>query len=93
MASAELKSSIELQAKFTIELTEIEAKALNEMTKYGIEAFLKGYKKCLGSHYIAPHERGLRDLFVTIGSTLPREIKKLDDIKKAISFIDNPIAN
>lgn len=84
MAKATLKSTTTFEARMTIELTESEARALNEMTKYGIKSFIKGYRKCLGSHYIDPHINGLTSLFETIDKTLPNEIYELDKCKKAI---------
>ena len=87
MAEAKLKATTTFEAKITIELTESEARALNEMTKYGIKAFIEGYRKCLGSHYIDPHVRGLTSLFETIDKTLPNEIYELDKYMKAIDNI------
>lgn len=84
MANSEVKTTLAFDAKITLELTEAEAKALNEMTKYGIKPFLDGYKKYLGSHYIAPHEKGLTSLFETIDQSLPHELHKLEKYKKAI---------
>lgn len=87
MAEAKLNAKTTFEAKMTIELTESEARALNEMTKYGIKSFIEGYRKCLGSHYIDPHIDGLTSLFETIDKTLPNEIYELDKCKKAIDDI------
>jgi hypothetical protein len=84
MADAKAKSSIVLNASIHLTLSEKEAAALNEMTCYGIEPFLAGYKRCLGEHYIKPHEEGLRSLFKTIDKTLPGELSKLKKYKKAL---------
>ena len=85
MAKPSIKSSLTFNAVISIELTEAEADALNEMTKYGIKSFLDGYEKQLGSHYIRPHREGLASLFKTIDESLPRELKLLRDYKEAIS--------
>ena len=84
MADAKALSSIEFKASVKLSLSEKEAAALNEMTAYGIEPFLAGYRRCLGEHYIKPHEQGLRDLFETINKTLPKELQKLERYKKAV---------
>ena len=84
MATAKVKSSLKFEAVVILELTESEARALNEMTKYGIKPFIKGYKKLLGSHYIEPHVKGLTSLFETIDDSLASELYKLDEYKKAI---------
>lgn len=84
---AELKTKADLSLKFhvTLKMSIIEAEALNEMTKYGIKSFLKGYKKMLGSHYIEPHEKGLAMLFETIDGSLPKELYKLNKLREAIA--------
>lgn len=84
MAKAKVKSSLKFEAVVMLELTESEARALNEMTKYGIKNFINGYKKHLGSHYIEPHVKGLTSLFETIDGSLPSELYRLDEYKKAI---------
>ena len=88
MATAKAKTNLEFNASITLVLSEKEAAALNEMTKYGIDPFLKGYERCLGSHYIRPHKEGLRMLFETIDKSLPQELSKLDKYKKAICEAD-----
>jgi hypothetical protein len=88
VAQAKVKTKLEFEAKITLELSETEAKALNEMTKYGIDPFIKGYKKFLGSYYIQPHEAGLKSLFETIDDHLPIELSKLEKYKKAICDAD-----
>ena len=84
MAQAKAKANLSFKAVITLELSEQEAAALNEMTKYGIEPFLKGYHKMLGQHYIQPHEKGLTSLFKTIDTTLPFQLSKLEEYKKAV---------
>lgn len=93
MAEASAKADLSFRATVTLELSEQEAAALNEMTKYGIAAFLKGYKKCLGSHYIRPHEKGLTSLFETIDKSLPKELLKLIRYKKAICEAEEKFSN
>ncbi|MEE8289739.1 MAG: hypothetical protein V3R25_10045 [Nitrosomonadaceae bacterium] len=84
MASVKAKSTLTMSSTVTLELSGVEAAALNEMTGYGIESFLDGYKRQLGEHYIRPHEAGLRSLFETIGANLPREIRKIEVFNKAM---------
>ena len=81
MSTVESKSKIELTV--TLTLTEIEARALKEMTGYGVDAFLKGYYKQLGKHYMQPHEEGVRLLFKSINTHLPPHIRRIDKARKA----------
>jgi len=91
MAIPKLKTKLEFRATISLELSEVEAAALSEMTKYGIDAFLKGYRKQLGSHYISPHEGGLRMLFDTIDKSLPSELYKLEKYRKAMDEVSKDI--
>ena len=52
MANTQVKSKIDLDIKINLELTIPEARALNEMVKYGSKAFLEGYYKQLGKSYL-----------------------------------------
>ena len=80
MASVKASSTVKLSV--TLVLTEEEAIALNEMTKYGIKAFLEGYYKYLGKHYMQPHEKGMRSLFKTIDAELPSHICRINEARK-----------
>jgi len=87
MAKAKTKSNVSVDLSINLTLSVEEAKALNEITGYGIEPFLKGYKEKLGSHYIDKHEKGMRSLFGTIKTSLPKEINKAEGIMDAISQV------
>lgn len=54
-----------------IEFTEQEARALDALTVYGDDEFIKTFKENLGKSYLEPWEDGLRSLFTSIRSTLP----------------------
>ncbi len=79
---AKVKASSTVELSVTLVLTEDEAVALNEMTKYGIRPFLEGYYKHLGKHYMQPHEQGMRSLFRTIDSELPPHLKRIADARE-----------
>ena len=87
MANTEIKASLELEIKVTLELTMQEARALNEMVKYGSKAFLEGYYKQLGKSYLQPYEKGVISLFETVKSNLPPKLYNADKIIKAVNDI------
>lgn len=89
MADVKAKASVLLEMSICLNLSQEEAAALKEMTKYGIEAFLKGYERQLGKHYIAPHKEGLRSLFKTIDKSLPSELSKLEKFSIAVNEAKN----
>lgn len=74
----------EITAKVVIELTEVEARALDAMAGYGHEPFLEGFYNNLGKSYMQPHEKGVISLFEMIRNELPTYLKKIDAVKKAI---------
>ncbi len=81
---ATFKSSSNVTIEISMDLSEIEARALIEMTGYGIEQFLEGYYKYLGKHYLKPLEPGIRSLFESIKSELPPHIAKIDKARKSL---------
>ena len=88
MSIAEVKSKITLDLKIHLELSLEEAKALESITGYGVDEFLKGYYKQLGKSYLQPHEKGVRSLFKRIKESLPGEIHKAEEIIKKVNSID-----
>ncbi len=87
MANVNVKSKIDLDIKIILELSISEARALNEMVKYGDKAFLEGYYKQLGKSYMQPYENGVKSLFTTIKENLPYKLRDIDQIKEAIGKI------
>ncbi|MHA7124265.1 hypothetical protein ACWV16_26540 [Achromobacter xylosoxidans] len=79
-----------VETRATIELSEIEMRALDALIGYGIEPFLEVFYKYLGKHYMQPHEAGLRTLFKTIGSEIPAVLKRADAARQAFA-LDRPI--
>lgn len=78
-----IQSASTLQVEVVLRLTEAEARALKEITGYGIDPFLKWFYEKLGTHYMKPHESGLRSLFETIKRELPPHLNKADRARKA----------
>lgn len=82
------KSFASIKASINIELSEIEARALLEMTKYGHEAFIKGFYHYLGKAYIKPYESGIISLFKTLKEELPPHLRRFEKIAEKIQEID-----
>jgi hypothetical protein len=81
--SNKVNSESTLAVEITLRLTESEARALKEMVGYGVDAFLKSFYTKLGTHYLKPHESGVRSLFETIKRELPPHLNKADRARKA----------
>lgn len=76
-----LKAHAKIEGKVLIELSEEEARALLNITVYGVDPFLKWFYKNLGTSYLRSHENGLRSLFKSIG-TVKQHLDKIDKARK-----------
>ena len=74
-----------VEFKVDLRLTEVEARALDGLTRYGFEAFLKVFKEKLGTAYIRDHEAGLKSFFDTVRSDIIPALHDVDEAKRAIS--------
>lgn len=74
MATAEIKSKVNLDIRVTLDLSLAEARALREITKYGSKPYLEWFYKNLGKHYMQPHEKRLISLFDTINDHLDKSV-------------------
>lgn len=77
-----LNSHSSLEFKIVLNLTEMEARALQAITVYGTKSFLDYFYRDLGKVYLQPHEKGLESLFETIKSELPPHLNKIDETRK-----------
>jgi hypothetical protein len=75
------KSTSNMDFGVILKLSEKEAKALEAITVYGTKEFLETFYKYLGETYLKPHEEGLKILFETIKTELPKHTKKFDKIR------------
>ncbi len=91
MANTEIKASLNLDIKITLELSLAEARALKEITGYGVKSFLEGYYKQLGKSYLQPHEKGVISLFETIKNNLPYKLNDADEIIKTVNGIKDKL--
>lgn len=76
-----IKSTSQFEVQIILQLTEKEARALEAITLYGTEEFLKCFYEHMGKHCLQPHESGLESLFDVIKNELPKHLKKIDDVR------------
>lgn len=79
-----------VETRATIELSEVEMRALEAMIGYGVQPFLDVFYQHLGKHYLKPHEAGIRSLFKTIGSDIPDVLRRADAARQAFA-LDEPV--
>ena len=80
MAKITVKPNIDLEFTFTI--NESEARALDALSGYNIDAFIKVFKEHLGAHYMEKHENGLRTFLTDIKRLLYPSLDRLDEARK-----------
>jgi hypothetical protein len=82
MDTPKINSFANFEVNITLKLTEVEARALRELTVYGTDAFLKVFYQHLGKSTLGPHEKGLISLFETIKKELPKHLYKVDSVRQ-----------
>lgn len=82
---AEITQNPHVEVSATIKFNEAELRALQALTEYGTETFLKVFYEKLGKAYLQPHEAGLRSLFDSIKSEVPRILKRSDSERIAFN--------
>ena len=83
----QIKPGITLEFIANLALSETEARALNAITEYGIDSFLKVFYQHMGKEALTPYEKGLRSLFECVKDELR---PMLLDINKARETLKKP---
>lgn len=84
MAKITTHPQITLEITFTV--NEQEARALDGLTGYNMDEFLKFFYEHMGSHYLKPHEEGLRTFFESIREIVRPELAKVDAVRTGLSL-------
>lgn len=79
-----------VETRATIELSEVEMRALEALIGYGVQPFSDVFYQHMGKHYLRPHEAGIRSLFKTIGSDIPDVLRRADAARQAFA-LDEPV--
>jgi hypothetical protein len=77
---AELREKPVINVKTSIELSELELRALYAITEYGFEAFTKVFYEHMGKS-IEKYEPGLATLFDSIREMAPPIFRRIDDAR------------
>jgi hypothetical protein len=82
---AALKStSIQAKLTITLELDEMEVRALDGIFGYDVNEFLKVFYEKMGTSYLKPYEAGVRSLQKTMRGLVAGPLAEVDDARKAI---------
>lgn len=83
-----VKTNVKVEITATLTLTEGHLRALDALTGYGTDAFLKAFYVKLGKHYMTPFERDLRDLFSHLRGEVPHALREVVDARKRFAAIN-----
>lgn len=74
---------VTVEAHFTV--TEEELRALEALAGYGDDAFIRAFYEHLGTSYLKPYEKGLRQFLTSIRDIAGPIIKRTDEARKVFS--------
>lgn len=80
---AKIVQHADVEMTLTFEVNESEARALDALVGYGTDEFLAFFYEHLGTHYMKPHEAGLRSLFESIKESVPPYLSRADRARAA----------
>jgi hypothetical protein len=83
-----IQGQAKLELNVTISLTEEEARALEALSCYGDDAFVRVFYRELGETYMKPHERGLRSLLNSVRSEMPIILERSTKSRKVFYGAD-----
>lgn len=88
-----IDSSVDLEMSVHIVLNEKEARALEALSGYGEDAFLRVFYKELGEAYLKPHEEGIRSLFRSIRQYIPPVLSEMNECREFLYVAKKARAN
>ncbi len=78
-----INSTVDLQARISIHLTEDEARVLDVIVGYGAKPFVEWFKKNLGTSYLRPHEHATESLFEKVRLEIGSHLSAIDKARDA----------
>ena len=81
---AEFNANARMDFTISITLTEKEARAVEALSTYGVDAFIKNFYNHLGESYMKEHEQGLRG-FLSSAGKIKGQLSRIDYTKKVFS--------
>ena len=81
-----IHTGVKVDFSFKIILTEIEARALKQLTKYALIDFINFYNKSLGK-FPGDYEEGLAFLFKAVKESLSPQLEAVDNATKTLDTL------
>ena len=83
MAQITQQPKVEITTQFTV--TEDELRALDALSGYGEDAFIKHFYEHLGKAYMTKHETGLRSFLKSVRNFAPGILSRTDAARRAFN--------
>ena len=80
-------ANVSAKLTLTLELDEVEVKALNGIFGYNVDAFLKVFYERMWKAYVQPYEAGVRSLHATIRLATSGPIEAYDADRQAMIMV------
>lgn len=77
-------STSNIELKVSIQLSEIEVRALLKIAQYGSDPYIKWFTENLSRYELDGLKSGVRSLFNTIRNELPPHIRKVDKAREIL---------
>ena len=79
---AKVLNNTKIDFELVLGLNEEEARALDALTGYDVDSFLRVFYEKMSTHYMKPHEAGLRTLFASVRKIVPTYLTRVDAARK-----------
>ncbi len=81
-----VNNKIKVYFSTTLELTEKEMRALDALTGYGFQPFIKVFYEHMGEHYMKPYEQDLREIFAKVRTQIVPGLNAIDQAREALEI-------
>lgn len=82
---AKITAVPKLGINIQFQVDESEARALEALSGYGDDAFIKNFYEFLGRYYMEPHEQGLRSFLKSIREQVSSPLSRMDEARKFLN--------
>lgn len=83
-----LLNKVTVHYKCTLQLTEDEMRALDAVTGYGFQPFLKVFYEKMGRHYLQPYEKALQEFFAKVRTEGVPQLRAIDSARRKLEADD-----
>lgn len=79
---ASIKGQPTIEITLTLKINEEEARALDALSGYNLDDFLKFFYQQMGTSYMQPHEAGFREFLRSVREIVPLWLARADNARR-----------